>query len=107
MIKGDRCGQLGCRQPEVGGDVEDPLELQTKITICRLAGVLDRLQERFGRQLIADRYVWRHCQLDIADVLGRHVGCDPVGDQVDIFGSLDQIDDREIVPDEVREVLEV
>ena len=50
MIKGDRSRQLGCRHAEIGGDVEDPVQLHAKIAICRATGVLDRLEERLGRQ---------------------------------------------------------
>ena len=76
------------------------------IAMCCLAGVLDRLEERFGRQAIADRDVWRHGQFGVADVLGRHVGRDLVRDQTHVLGSLDQVHDCQIVPDEVWEVLE-
>jgi hypothetical protein len=40
-----------------------------------------------------------------ADILGRHLGRDLVGDQPYILGSLDQIYDCQIVPDEVREII--
>ena len=76
------------------------------IAACCLAGVLNCLQERFDRQLIADRDIWRHRELGVADVLSRHIRCHLVGDQADIVGVLDQSNDREIVPDEVGEVIE-
>jgi hypothetical protein len=76
------------------------------ITTGGLACVLDCLQERFGRKIISDRDVRRHCELGVADVLVRHLGCHLVGDQAYVLSRLDQVYDGEIVPDEVGEVVE-
>src|SRR5215212_6331173 len=105
MIKCDRCRQLGRRDSEVGWNVKDPPQLQTMITTSGLTSVLDRLQERLCWQVVADGDVWRHGQLGVPDVLGRHVGRYLVGDQAYVLGSLDQIYDCQIVPDEMREVI--
>ena len=104
MIKSNGRGELRGWLAEVGRNVEDPPQLQAMVTTCRLAGVLDRFQEGLRWQVIADRGVRGHCEFGVTDVLGRHVGRDLVGDQPHILGSFDQVDDREIVPDEVGEV---
>src|SRR5215211_7352508 len=72
----------------------------------RLAGVFNRLQKRLSWQIVAYRDVRGHSQLGIADVLRGHVCRDLVGKQAYILGRLDQSDNVEIVPDEMREVVE-
>jgi hypothetical protein len=106
VVEGGRGRHLRRGQPEVGRDVEDPAQDDSMITLRRLPGILDCLEEGLDRQRVGDRDVGRHGQLGVADRSLGQFGCDLIGEQPDVLGGLDQIDDREVVADEVRKVLE-
>src|SRR5215212_7544393 len=52
MIARDRGGHLGARDAEVRRNIEDPAQLHSMVTGSGDAGVLNRFQEGFSRQLI-------------------------------------------------------
>ena len=90
----------------LAGDVEAPAQLRCRSPRSAAApGVLDRLAERLGRRCRAmtDEYGVQG-QLGVADVLRGQVARDLVGQRPDVLGVADQVDDREVDVDEVREV---
>ena len=91
---------------ELPRHVPDPLQPHAVVALGRVAGVLDRLDERLDRHARPDVGVRRAGQLGVADVLRRHVGGDLVGQHPDVLGVADQVDDREVDLDEVGEVAE-
>src|SRR5829696_817132 len=52
MITRDRGGHFGARDAEVRRNIEDPAQLHSIVTGSGDAGVLNRFQEGFSRQLI-------------------------------------------------------
>ncbi len=99
-------GDLGRGQAEVGGDVEDPGQLDPVVAPGRGAGVLDGFEEGLDRHPLDHRQVGRHRQLGVADLLRGHLRADLVGQQPHVLGLADQVHDGDVVADEVGEVVE-
>ena len=101
-----RRGVLGGGQPGLAGDVVDPAQLDAVVPLGGDPGVLDGLDVRLDRHPGLHGGPRRQRQLGVADVLRGHVGGDLVGQQPDVLGLAEQVDDREVDLDEVPEVAE-
>ena len=71
-----------------------------------LPGVLDRLAERRRRDAPRDVRVRRDGQLGVPDLLAGQLAGHLVGQDPDVLGVADQVDDAQVDLDEVREVAE-
>ncbi len=97
---------LGGRQAGLAGDVVDPAQPDAEVALGGDPGVLDGLDVGLDRHAGLHRGPGRQRQLGVADVLRGHVGGDLVGQQPDVLGLAEQVDDREVDLDEVPEVAE-
>ena len=93
--------------PALAGDVVDPAQHQPEVALGGDPGVLDGLGVGLDRDAAGDRGVRRAGQLGVAQVLPvGHLAGHLVGQQPDVLGRADQVDDGEVDLDEVREVAE-
>ena len=106
MLEGHRSRPLGTVEAQLAGDVKDPAEFDAMIAEGGNARVLDCLDERLRGDAADDRRVWRDGQFCIPDVLRRHLAGNLIGEDPDIFGLADEVDDRKVDLDEVGEVAE-
>ena len=106
MVEGVAQGVLAPPAGRTPRDVVDPAQPDAVVALGGDPGVLDRLDERLDRHPGLHRRPRGQGELGVADVLRRHVGGDLVGEQPDVLGLAEQVDDREVDLDEVPEVAE-
>ena len=99
-------GRVGGGEPALAGDVVDPAQHQPEVPLGRDPGVLDRLGVGLDGDPRHDRGVRRAGELGVPEVLALHLARDLVGEQPDVLGGPDQVDDGEVHLDEVGEVAE-
>ena len=99
--------RVGSRDPGLAGDVVDPPQHQPEVALGRDPRVLDGLGVGLDGDAADHGGVRRARQLGVAQVLAlRHLAGDLVGQQPDVLGRADQVDDGEVDLDEVGEVAE-
>ena len=113
VVEGVAQGRVGRGQARLPRDVVDPAQHQPEVALDRDPGVLDRLGVGLDRHpavvgVRAHRGVRRAGELGVPQPLaGGHLAADLVGEVADVLGGADQVDDREVDLDEVREVAEL
>ena len=101
-------GGVGGGQPALAGDVVDPAQHQPEVALGGDPRVLDRLGVGLDRRPPPGTDVYG---VQVSSAYRRfwpcHVAGDLVGQQPDVLGRADQVDDREVDLDEVGEVAEL
>ena len=100
-------GRVGGRQSRLPRDVVDPAQHQPEVPLGVDPALLQRLGVGLDRDAPDHGGVRRAGQLGVPQRLALgHLAGDLVGQQPDVVGRADQVDDREVDLDEVREVAE-
>ena len=106
LLQRDRQGLVGGGHPELPGDVEAPPQDDAEIALGGDPGVLDRLAHRVRRDPVDDVRVRGDGHLGVTHLLAGQLARDLIGQQPQVLGLRDQVDDRQVDLDEVVEVAE-